>query len=139
MRKLKQLLSSYGLYLAWIVSLIGLLGSLYFSEIAGYAPCTLCWVQRIFMYPLALLLGIAQYLNDKSIIKYVMPLTVIGACIAGFHYMQQKVPAFAQMAPCTSGVPCSGQYINWIGFITIPFLSFMAFILITVILWVSRK
>lgn len=129
----------YALYLAWVVSLVALGGSLYFSEIAGFIPCKLCWFQRIFMYPLAILLGIASYRDDRSIIPYALPLSVIGGSVSIFHYLQQKVPWFSRLHLCSDGIPCSGQYINWLGFITIPFLALTAFALITVLLWLGRK
>ncbi|GGE07472.1 disulfide bond formation protein C [Marinithermofilum abyssi] len=128
----------YGLYLAWLVSLVAVGGSLYFSEIAGFVPCKLCWVQRIFMYPLAILLGIASYREDRSIVSYVLPFSVTGGLVSLFHYLEQKIPAVANWAPCTVGVPCNGQYINWLGFITIPFLALTAFVMISVLMWLSR-
>ncbi|MCM3574086.1 MULTISPECIES: disulfide oxidoreductase [Mesobacillus] len=129
------------LYLAWVVSLMATLGSLYFSEIAGFIPCELCWYQRILMYPLVLLLGIATFQNDTAVKKFVLPLAVIGWLISLNHYLVQKVPGFAQVKPCVSGVPCTAQYINWFGFITIPFLAFTAFTLIIIFmaLLIKRK
>jgi len=136
---MRRLFQTYGIYFAWVVSLIATGGSLYFSEILGFIPCTLCWFQRIFMYPQALLLGMAAYRNDRGIIPYIFPLTIIGGSISLFHYLEQKVPGFASIAPCTVGVPCAQAYIDWFGFITIPFLALVAFILITVFLWLARK
>ncbi|MDF2661569.1 MAG: thiol-disulfide oxidoreductase-like protein [Paenibacillus sp.] len=129
----------YSLYLAWIVSLIAVGGSLYFSEIAGYVPCKLCWLQRIFMYPLVIILGKACYSDDRRQIGYVLPLSMIGGAISLYHYMEQKIPGMAGLMPCTSGVPCNTDYINWLGFITIPFLALIAFSLITIILWIGKE
>lgn len=120
------------LYMAWIVSIIATLGSLYFSEIAGFIPCELCWYQRILMYPLVLILGVATFQNDPTAKKYVLPLAVIGWFISLNHYLVQKVPGFAEVKPCVNGVPCTAQYINWLGFITIPFLAFTAFTFIII-------
>lgn len=120
------------LYFAWFVSLIATLGSLYFSEIRGFIPCDLCWLQRIFMYPLVLILGIGTFQSDVSVRKYVLPLSIIGGVISFFHYLEQKIPGFGGIKPCVSGVPCSAQYINWFGFITIPFLALIAFTLISI-------
>ncbi len=129
------------LYLAWLVSMIATLGSLYFSEIRGFIPCELCWYQRIFMYPLAFILGIATFRSDFTIKKYVLPLSIIGWCISLYHYLVQKVPGFAEIKPCVNGVPCNAQYINWGGFITISFLAFTAFsiIILCMILIKSSK
>ncbi|WP_430787466.1 disulfide oxidoreductase [Virgibacillus flavescens] len=126
------------LYFAWLVALIATFGSLYFSEIKDFIPCELCWYQRIAMYPLTLLLGIATFRSDLSVKKYVLPISVIGAAISLFHYLEQKVPGFAEIKPCVNGVPCTMEYINWLGFITIPFLALIAFTLIT-ILMISLK
>lgn len=120
------------LYIAWLVSVIATLGSLYFSEIKGFIPCDLCWFQRIFMYPLVIILGIGTFQSDISVKKFVLPLSIIGGLISFFHYLEQKVPGFGGIKPCVSGVPCSAEYINWFGFITIPFLALTAFTLITI-------
>lgn len=127
------------LYLAWLVAVVATLGSLYFSEIKEFIPCELCWYQRILMYPLSILLGIAAFFDEHHIRKYVLPLSILGMLISTFHYMEQKIPGFAAIKPCTQGVPCNAQYINWFGFVTIPFLALTGFTLITVLLLVFRK
>lgn len=120
------------LFIAWFISTIATLGSLYFSEIRGFIPCELCWFQRIFMYPLPLILGISIFQNDYTSKKYVLPMSMIGWVISLYHYSLQKIPGFTEIKACSNGVPCSGEYINWIGFITIPFLSLMAFSVIII-------
>jgi disulfide bond formation protein DsbB len=122
------------LLLAWVAALIATIGSLYFSEVLHYIPCTLCWYQRIFMYPLAILLGIAFYRNDNGIVNYALPLSVVGMMISGYHIALQKIPYLQQFEMCKSGVPCSKDYINWFGFVTIPVLAFVAFSIITICL-----
>ncbi|WDH76648.1 MULTISPECIES: disulfide oxidoreductase [Exiguobacterium] len=136
---MKSFHEKYGLYLAWLVSLTATLGSLYFSEIREFVPCELCWIQRIFMYPLTIILGIAVFTDDRTVRKYVLPLTIIGGFVSLYHYLVQKVPGFAEIQPCAQGVPCSGQYINWLGFITIPFLALTAFTFITILMWNVKK
>lgn len=120
------------IYFAWLVSVVATLGSLYFSEIKGFIPCDLCWFQRIFMYPLVVILGIGTFQSDISVKKFVLPLSIVGGLISIFHYLEQKVPGFGGIRPCVSGVPCSAEYINWFGFVTIPFLALTAFTLITI-------
>ncbi|WP_160724384.1 disulfide oxidoreductase [Bacillus sp. USDA818B3_A] len=120
------------LLLAWVAAIIATLGSLYFSEVMHFIPCTLCWYQRIFMYPLTVILGIAFYRNDQGIYRYVLPISIIGMLISGYHTLLQKLPYLQQFEMCTTGVPCSKDYINWLGFITIPLLAFIAFTVITV-------
>jgi disulfide bond formation protein DsbB len=131
---MRQLVRAYGLYLAWVVAIVATAGSLYFSEVRLFVPCTLCWYQRILMYPLVILLGIASYRQDRGIVPYALPLSVLGAVVALFHYLEQKVPGFAAPTLCRVGVPCTQEYINWLGFITIPFLALTAFTLITLLL-----
>lgn len=125
------------LYFAWVVALVATLGSLYFSEIAGFIPCKLCWFQRIFMYPLTIFLGIACFRNDRKVAIYVLPMTIIGGLISILHIFEQKLGVFKGM--CTAGVPCSGEYIHWLGFITIPMLALTAFILITIAMIIDLK
>lgn len=117
--------------LAWIVAIIATLGSLYFSEIAGFIPCKLCWFQRILMYPLVIILGVGYYKSDSGIKHYALPLSIVGIVVSAVHYLHQKTELFDQVVKCTDGIPCSGEYINWLGFITIPLLAFTAFTIIT--------
>ena len=129
----------YGLYLAWLVSMVATGGSLYFSEVALFIPCPMCWWQRILMYPLVLLLGVASYVGDRKVVRYALPLSVIGMGTAAWQYAGQKFPDLFPLGVCRGGVPCTTQYINWAGFITIPFLSLVAFTLITVILVIMAR
>lgn len=115
-----------------VVSLVATLGSLYFSEIEGYIPCTLCWYQRIFMYPILLIIIVSLVTKDEKVNKYILSLSIPGFLLALFHVLLQKTSLFNSFEPCSVGVPCSGEYINWLGFITIPVLSFTAFFIITI-------
>ncbi|HET7657047.1 MAG TPA: disulfide oxidoreductase [Bacillales bacterium] len=128
--------AGYSLYFAWLVSVIATGGSLYFSEIAHFIPCELCWYQRIFMYPLVIVLGIACFRAEKHIIPYILPLSIIGGIFSIYHISEQK---FGAPSICTGSVPCSGEYINWLGFITIPMLALTAFVIITVVLTIAYK
>ncbi|ANA81840.1 disulfide bond formation protein B [Paenibacillus glucanolyticus] len=122
---------------AWIISIAATLGSLYFSEIKGYIPCDLCWFQRIFMYPLTILLGIAYYKKDLGIMKYVLPLSCIGGAISVYHIAYQRFYSLFSnhgLAAC-GPTPCNVNYFTWLGFITIPVMALTAFLLITVLLW----
>ncbi len=125
--------------IAWVISLTAFLGSFYFSEIAGFVPCEFCWYQRILMYPLAIVLGVGWYMEDRRLPYYVLPFSIIGICISTFHYLHQKTDWFTEAVACTEGVPCSGEYINWLGFITIPFLALTAFLSITVLMITMLK
>ncbi|MBP3040345.1 disulfide bond formation protein B [Bacillaceae bacterium Marseille-Q3522] len=118
------------LFIAWAASVIAMFGSLYFSEIRQYEPCELCWYQRILMYPFVVILGLAVIKKDYAAAKYSLLLSGIGACISAYHYSLQKLSFLADISPSCGRIPCTGQYINWLGFITIPFLALTAFIII---------
>jgi disulfide bond formation protein DsbB len=118
---------------AWGISLIATLGSLYFSEVMKFIPCELCWFQRIFMYPQVIILGMAVIRKEYDIAHYSLVLSIIGGLISAYHYLIQKVPLFQDNAISCGIVPCTGQYINWLGFITIPFLALTAFIFIALL------
>lgn len=126
----------------WTVALIATAGSLYFSEIRGYAPCELCWIQRIFMYPLVIVIGVAYAQKNPKIAVTTFIFSVIGGLISLYHYGIQKLSFLSDTAPSCGAVPCTGEYINYLGFITIPFLALTAFILIagmSIYLWKSLK
>lgn len=116
----------------WSVSLTATLGSLYFSEIRQYEPCELCWYQRILMYPIVLILTVAYIQKNAKIAATTLVFSIIGFCISTYHYSLQKLDFLAENAPACGRVPCTGQYINYLGFITIPFLALIAFLLIAI-------
>lgn len=120
------------LYAALLVAWVAMMGSLYFSEVAGYVPCTLCWYQRILMYPLAAILAIGLLRRDSHLPYLVLPFTLVGEGIAGYHYLLQKTEIFGRVATCSSGIPCTTTWINWFGFVTIAFLAMIGFLLITI-------
>lgn len=120
------------LFTAWGTSFVAMLGSLYFSEVMKYEPCELCWYQRIFMYPIVFILGLAVIKKDVNAAKYSLLLSIIGGGISLYHYAIQKVNFLSETAPACGRVPCTGMYINGFGFITIPFLALIAFIIIFV-------
>lgn len=128
-------------YLAWIMATLATAGSLYASEVAQLPLCVLCWYQRILMYPLVLIIAVGILRKDESLPFYVLPLSVAGAVTAFYHYLLQQgvVPS---LVPCTLGVPCATRSVEWLGFVTLPLLSFLAFNLITICMvsvWKLRK
>src|SRR5665213_3769815 len=113
------------LYIAWIQAIIGLAASLYFSEFQHFAPCILCWYQRICLYPLVIILAVGIILKDKRVFWYALPLAIIGWCISVFHNLLQYGVVTEAISPCANtGVSCTDKYVNYYGFITIPLLSF---------------
>jgi disulfide bond formation protein DsbB len=127
-------LRSAALPLAWIVSVVATLGSLYFSEIRHFVPCTMCWYQRIAMYPLIIILGIAAYRDDRQIARYILPISSLGILFAVYQILLQNIPGFDPIKLCSIGVPCSTKYVDYFGFISIPVMSLTAFVLITLLL-----
>ena len=132
--KLSELLEDYGGWLAFIVAAAAMLGSLYYSEIAGFIPCRLCWYQRILMYPLVAITLVGALWRDDYLPSYVLPLSILGMGVSAYHYLMEKgvVPA---SATCSADVPCNITYVNYLGFITIAFMAFVAFTLITLIMF----
>lgn len=114
----------------WIVSIVATFGSLYFSEIRGYEPCKMCWIQRIFMYPIVIMTTIAFIQKNARIALTTAVFSIMGGSVSLYHYGIQKISFLSESAPSCGMVSCTGQYINWLGFITIPFLALTAFILI---------
>ncbi|MED3269751.1 MULTISPECIES: disulfide oxidoreductase [Bacillus] len=130
------------LFIAWATAFIATSSSLYLSEIMKYEPCTLCWYQRIFMYPLVIILGIAITNKDYKISIYGLILSTIGISISTYHYSIQKIPQLSNISTC-GRIPCTDDYLNWFGFITIPFLCLIAFLIIiicsTAIININKK
>jgi len=122
------------LFACWLIASVSTLGSLFFSEVMGYAPCILCWYQRIFMYPLVILLPIGMFPFDRNVVRYTAPLSAIGTLIAVFQLLLVAGYIPESIKPCTQGIPCSEVNIQWFGFVTIPLLSALSFLFITVLL-----
>jgi disulfide bond formation protein DsbB len=120
----------YGPYLALATALTAMLGSLYYSEIAGFVPCTLCWYQRILMYPLTLIMLAGIVKQDRSLPDYVLPFSVIGTGVSTYHYLIQ-LGIVSHSNACSVGIPCGLRYVNYLGFVTIPFMALTAFVIIT--------
>lgn len=118
------------LYAAWLVALAATLGSLFFGEVMGLPPCTLCWYQRICMFPLALLLPVGIVLRDARVTWYCLPLVALGLAIAAYHNLIDYGVVPERLAPCGPGVSCAARPIEWFGFVTIPALALAAFAVI---------
>lgn len=132
-------IGKYALPFAFTVAVVSTLGSLYFSEIAGFEPCRLCWFQRIFMYPQAVLLGIALLKKDKGIFSYAIPLSIIGGSISAYNYWIQVMPVAATAACSVTGPSCASSPFFSYGYITIAFMALTGFVLITIAGLVSRR
>ena len=127
------------IFLSFITATIATLGSLFFSEIMEFIPCSMCWYQRIFMYPLVLIFLINILYPDDKIVKYAMPIVLVGLSFSIYHNLLMFEIIPESIVPCVQGVPCSTEYINWLGFITIPFLSLISYSIILILLLLIKK
>ncbi len=125
-------------YAAWTIALAAMVGSLFFSEVMELPPCVLCWYQRIAMYPLVVIIAVGIVTRDPLWKWYAMPLTLIGFGLAVYHNLLYYHIIPESITPCMEGVSCTSVQLEWLGFITIPFLSLASFIAMTVILLIYR-
>lgn len=129
----------YLLFASWLIALVSLMGSMFFSEIMKFPPCVLCWYQRIMMYPLVIVLIAGMFPLDKRVLRYSLPFAILGWIVALYHNLLHYGIVPESASPCVQGVPCSTVYINWLGFITIPMLSFISFSTIVVLLLIFKQ
>jgi disulfide bond formation protein DsbB len=134
---IRDALADGGLFLAAAVAVVATLGSLYLSEFANFVPCELCWFQRIFMYPLSVILTIAAFRRDVSIRIYAIPLALIGAAISTYHYLVERFPDQVSFE-CNTEVPCSVTLVWKFHYLSIPGMAWLGFLTIAVLLAYSR-
>jgi len=125
-------------FAAWLVAAAATLGALFFGEVMRVPTCPLCWYQRIFMFPLALILPLGLFPFDRKVVRYALPLAAIGGLIAVYHVLIVAGVIPEALQPCTQGVPCKEQVIVWFGFVTIPLLAALAFAVIVALLSVAH-
>ena len=117
-----------------LLTIGSMLGSLYISEIGNLIPCRYCWIQRIAMYPLALILSIAWLTRDKRVRKYAVPLSVGGLGFSSWHYLLHLFPSLEESTACNLLNPCTIKYIWKFGFVSIPNMAASVFLLVTLLL-----
>lgn len=127
----------HALQLAAAVATTATLGSLWYSEVAGFVPCELCWFQRIVMYPLAVMLVIAAARRDDAIRLYGRVLAGIGLAISAWHVALQRVPSLSGASTCSTEAPCSAVWVDVFGFLTIPTMAGCGFLAVLVLLSVG--
>ena len=127
---LRRTLEGYELWLVFVVSAIATGGSLFFSEIAGFVPCELCWYQRICMYPLSIITLLAALANDRRVARYLLPLPVAGAGVSVYHLLIEN-GVVTQSPTCLISAPggCATKWIEEFGYVTIPVLALTGFAL----------
>lgn len=126
----------WSLLLVWLIALSAFLIAQYSGDVLKIPVCHLCWYQRICIYPLVIIIGIAMFRNDGNIAMYTIPMTLLGAAFALFQYLEQMIPNFAPILVCTQGPSCSAVHLKLLGFITFPFASLVACILMSILLFI---
>ena len=127
------------LFLGWLIASMSTLGSLFFSHVMEFAPCVLCWYQRIFLFPLVIVLAAGLFPFDKKAVKYALPLAIAGWLTAAYHNLLYAGIIPEEIQPCSRGVSCTEEYINIFGFLSIPMLSLLSFTAITILLIVLKR
>jgi disulfide bond formation protein DsbB len=122
--------------LATAIAAVATGGSLYLSEVAGYLPCALCWYQRIAMYPLTLVLGVAAVRRDRRVWLTAVPIAAIGAAVSVWHIAIERNPTLG--GPCDPTAPCSIRWVEEFGFLTLPTMALIGFLAIIVLTLVAR-
>jgi disulfide bond formation protein DsbB len=126
--RLIQAVAGHQLALAWCIALSATGSSLFYSEVKRFEPCVLCWVQRVFLYPQVVILGLALWKRDHQVRDYSLGLSIPGALVAGYHYYGQMVQSTALVCRAGETVsPCAQRFVLEYGYITIPMMSLTAF------------
>jgi disulfide bond formation protein DsbB len=123
--------------LATAIALVTTLGSLYYSEVAGYPPCTLCWYQRIAIYPQVIVLGVAAWRRDTAVWRTSVPLAVVGAVLSVWHVVIERNPALA--GPCDPSNPCTIKWVEEFGFLTVPMMALVAALAFITLTLIARR
>jgi disulfide bond formation protein DsbB len=128
------------LFAAWLVAAVATAGSLFFSHVMGFAPCVLCWYQRICLFPLVVVLGVSLFPTDRRVVRYALPLAALGWLLAVYHNLVYIGVVPESLQPCARGVSCSERYVELFGVLSIPVLSLLAFtVLAGLLLAVHRR
>lgn len=140
--KITRHFKKYGMIYGLIIGIASIVGSLGFSEAYAYAPCKLCWIQRIFHYPQAFLFAIALYYKDAQVWTYSIWLSVVGALVAGYQVLIQFNPSLAESSVCSivpAAESCSDILIQAYGYISIPVMSLTLFICLIMLFMYQQK
>jgi disulfide bond formation protein DsbB len=122
------------LLFAWVLSLSATLGALFLGEIMGMTPCVLCWYQRICMFPLAIILGVACFREDRQGAIYALWLSLAGLAVSAYHTLLVADVIPKTWVPCGAGVSCADQKLDIFDGIQIPWLSLLTFVVISILL-----
>lgn len=122
------------IFASWLVATVSTLGSLFFSEVMDLVPCVLCWYQRIFMFPLAVILLVGLHPVDVRVARYALPVALLGLVFTVYHCLLFFGWIPENLRPCSQGVSCSDATMVLFGVVPIPLLSLAAFLTIVVLL-----
>ncbi len=136
-RRVPIWLHDASLPLAAAIAVVATGGSLYLSEVAGYLPCTLCWYQRIAMYPLVVVLGVAAVRRDRAVAWTAVPIAATGATIAVWHLVIERNPSLAGV--CDAAAPCTIRWVEEFGFLTIPGMALVGFLTVIALVLAARS
>jgi disulfide bond formation protein DsbB len=134
--ELSHAIHDAGPWIAFLVAATATVGSLYFSEVADFVPCRLCWFQRIAMYPLSAILLVGAVRRDPGVRWYVLPLAVIGASISAYHYLIEWRPELETGSCSLTGPACAQIWFRELGFVTLAFMALTGFLTILTLLFV---
>ncbi len=123
------------LYLSWLTAFTSTAGSFFFSNYMKLPPCDLCWYQRLFMFPLVLVLGVGYLLKDKNIHLYSFPIILCGWLIAAYHNLLYYKVIAAELIPCTGGISCTERQLDLFGFLSIPLMSLISFTVLFILMY----
>jgi disulfide bond formation protein DsbB len=137
--RLRTALGDQTLQLAFVVALVATLGSLWLSDGAHFVPCRLCWYQRIAMYPMPVILGIAAVRRDVGVRVYALPVVAIGATISIWHMLVERFPSLESATSCDPANPCSLIWVERFGYLTIPTMALTAFVLLGTLLLLAPE
>ncbi len=121
---------------ATAIATVATAGSLWMSEVAGYAPCVLCWYQRIAMYPLVVVLGVATLRRDAQVWRTAVPIAAIGAAVSVWHLVIERNPSLS--GPCDPAAPCAVRWVEEFGVFTLPAMALVGFAAVTVLTLAAR-
>ncbi len=136
--KIINFIGKNGILFAFLVALFSTLASLFYSQIIGFAPCQLCWYQRIFMYPLVLILFVALVKKDHHVIDYALSLAFVGGTISLYHNYVYFGGKSLSCGIFARGASCLQPYVLEFGYVTIPIMALTAFALIIIFLFAER-
>ena len=127
------------LFLCWLIASVSTIGSIFFSFVMEFAPCVLCWYQRICLFPLVIILAAGLFPFDKSVVTYALPLAIAGWLTALYHNLVYAKIIPESIQPCTQGISCTEEYIDLFGFLSIPMLALLSFSIIIAFLIILKR